>query len=136
MNTSWARTPFCHSRYSGHNVKTLHKLSECCECRCCSVISCLRLNNCQNSQLECVILLIFFMEVDGCILPSCVSILQASSASTETSACAVVPIRWLYPLPSQVSLLRSACPALPLDHPHLPNSLHRRNIQDPPDCLC
>jgi len=64
------------------------------------------------------------------------SICQASSASTKTSPCGVVPIWRLCPSPSRVRHLHSACPAL--YHRlllHLPHPPHRRNLQDRSDCL-
>jgi len=64
-----------------------------------------------------------------------VSVHQARSAATNISPCAAVPFWRLWPPPSQVHYLRSACPALYLHHPHLPNSLHCQNLQDRKDFL-
>jgi len=70
MTTSWTRGPLRHLRFSGDNVKTLHKLSKWCLWRRQSVIIRLQLNDCRNPQSRCAVLLIPFTEEVGCILPS------------------------------------------------------------------
>jgi hypothetical protein len=70
MTTSWSRSPMRSLRYSRDNVKKLQKRSKCCRWSCRSVIIRLRLHNCQNPQFRCGVVLILFMEVVGCMLPS------------------------------------------------------------------
>jgi len=70
MTTSWSRSPLQPLRYSGDNVRTLHKRSKCWWWRCQSVIICLRLNDCRNPQFRCAVHLISFTEVVGCSLPT------------------------------------------------------------------
>jgi hypothetical protein len=70
MTTSWSRSPLRPVRFSGDNVKTLHKISKCCQCRGQSIIICLRLKDCRNPPFECAVLLISFTEEVSCILPS------------------------------------------------------------------
>jgi hypothetical protein len=50
MTTSWSWSPLWPLRYSGNNVKSLHKLSKCSRWRCLSIIICLRWNDCRNPQ--------------------------------------------------------------------------------------
>jgi hypothetical protein len=100
------------------------------------VIIRLRLNDCQNVLLQCVVLPISFTGVVGCILPSGFeAICWASSASAETSPSAAVPFRWLCPSTNWVHHLRSACAAQSLHHAHLPHAPHLRNLQDLSDWL-
>jgi len=70
MTTSWLICPLRHVRYSGDNVKTHHKPSNCCWCRCRCIIIRLWCNDCRNPQFGWAVLLISFMEVVGRILPS------------------------------------------------------------------
>jgi hypothetical protein len=70
MTTSWSRSSLWLLRYSGDNVKSLHKLSNSCRWRCQSIIIRLRLNDYLNPEFRCAVLLILFTEVVGCILPS------------------------------------------------------------------
>jgi len=67
MTTSWSRSPF---RYSGDNVKTLHKLCKCCRWMRRSVVIRSLQKDCRNPHFGCAVLLISFTEVVGCILPS------------------------------------------------------------------
>jgi len=64
-----------------------------------------------------------------------VSIRQASGASAETPRCTAVLFRWLCPSPSRIDHLRSACPALALNHRNLAHPPHGRNLHDHSDCL-
>jgi len=71
---------------------TLHKLSKCCWCWCYWIIVHLRLNECWNRQFGYAALLISFMEVLGCILPS--------------RLCQLVKLHLLLPKPLDVLLHR------------------------------
>jgi len=70
MTTSWSRSPLQHLRYSGDNIKKLHKLSKSCGSRCGSILIVLQIHDCQNPQFGCDVLLISFTEVIGCVPPS------------------------------------------------------------------
>ena len=69
MTTSWSRSLLRPSGYSGDNVKTLHKLSQCGRQRCWSFMIHLWLNDFRNRQIECALLPISFTEVVSCIPP-------------------------------------------------------------------
>jgi len=70
MTTSWSRSLLRHLQYSGDDVKTLQKLSNCCQYRCRCIKIRLLLNDCRNLQSRFAVLLISFMEVIDCVLPS------------------------------------------------------------------
>jgi len=70
MITSSSRNPLLHLRYSGDNIKTLHKLSKCGGSTCRFILIHLWFNNSQNPQFGCAVLLISFTEVIGCVHPS------------------------------------------------------------------
>jgi len=67
--TSWSSSPLWHVRYSGDNVKTLHKLSNFSWCMWGCIIVRLRLNDCWNRQFRCAVHLFSCTEVVGSILP-------------------------------------------------------------------
>jgi len=56
------RSPLLHCLFSGHDMKSLHKISKCCPCRWDRVMFHLRLNDCWNLRLACAILLISLTE--------------------------------------------------------------------------
>jgi len=64
------RSPLRHLRYSGENIKVLPKLAKFCGCMCDCIIIRLGCRVCRNPKRGCAALLISFMDVADCVLPS------------------------------------------------------------------
>ena len=69
MSTSWASSPLEQLHKSRENIKTHHKLSKYCGCRCSCIIICLQFINRDNYQFRFAVLFISFTEFVGCVPP-------------------------------------------------------------------
>jgi len=70
MTMFWSKCPIRHLPYSVDNVKTPHKLSICCPCRCHCITMSLWVNSSWNMQFICAVYFISFTEVVCWILLS------------------------------------------------------------------